>query len=235
MIKVATFLAQRNLEVTGLLTGKKIYIDPGHGGSDTGATGNGLIERDINLNMALALSEFLEYLDADVILSREDNEIKKSIKERCEEALSWDADLLISIHNNAGGGDGFEAIHTIFEERSIGDDVAKSIGAAVSKYLGQNVRRIFSKGNSKGRDWYGINRLSGHIPSVITEGAFLDHTEDVKIIDTVKEQQIFGYVIGIGIAKYFDVVGNIEVLENNEKIDAINQIISGLEKLKKLI
>ena len=229
------FLDKHRLKVIKSLKGKRIYIDPGHGGSDPGGIGNGLIERDINLVMAFALAKLLRYLEADIKLSRTNNSTEKSLKQRCNEALDWDADLLISVHNNAGGGDGFEAIHTIFEERSIGDDVAKSIGRAVVEYTDQNVRRIFSKENSKGRDWYGINRLSGHIPSIITEGAFLDHTEDVKIIDTVEEQQYFGYVIGIGISTYFGVLEEIKEAPDNEMTLAIDQVINGLINIKKLL
>jgi len=232
---VKDFLNKHNLKVTGNLQDKKIYIDPGHGGDDPGAVANGFIERDINLVMSFALAKFLKFLGADIKLSRATNSVNKSIESRAKEALAWRSDLLISVHNNAGGGDGFEAIHTIFEEQSIGDDVAKSIGRAVVEYTDQNVRRIFNKENSKGRDWYGINRLSGRIPSVITEGAFLDHAEDVKIIDTVEEQQYFGYIIGIGIATYFGVLEEIKEAPDNEMTLALDQIIDGCTTIKKLL
>lgn len=229
------FLNKHQLKVVGNLKDKKIYIDPGHGGDDPGAVANGFIERDINLIMSFALAKFLKYLGADIKLSRNSNGINKSINSRAKEALAWKSDLLISVHNNAGGGDGFEAIHTIFKDHSIGDEVADSIADAVEEYNDQNVRRTFSKENCRGRDWYGINRLSGSIPSVITEGAFLDNFKDMEIIDTNEEQIEFGYVIGIGIAKYFGIIEKVEKQENGQMVEGINEIMSGLEKIKKLL
>lgn len=232
------FLDKHQLKVTGNLKGKKIYIDPGHGGDDPGAVANGFIERDINLVMSFALAKFLKYLGADIKMSRNNNATNKSINARAKEALAWYSDLLISVHNNAGGGDGFEAIHTIFKDHSIGDEVAESIADAVEEYTDQNVRRIFSKENSSGRDWLGINRLSGSIPSVTTEGAFLDTLKDMEVIDTNEEQIEFGYVIGVGIAKYFGVIEKVEKLEipqNNEMLEGINEIMSGLGKIKKIL
>lgn len=225
-------LKEKNLKKISDIN-KKIYVDPGHGGKDPGATGNGMIEKIVNLRMANALREILEYLGAEVKMSRKSNNTYKTIKERADEALKWGADLFISVHNNAGGGDGFEAIHTIFIDHSIGDEVAHSIGKAITGYTNQNLRRIFSKENSKGRDWFGINRLTGSIPSVITEGAFLD-SEDHKIIDTPEEQKEFGYVIGIGIANYYKTIS--KYTPKNDKIDLIiDEAIIFLKNIKEIL
>lgn len=222
------FLEKHKLEKIKNIN-KKIMIDPGHGGSDYGATGNGIVEKDINLVMAFAAAKLLEYAGATVKMTRYDTVTEKTIKQRCDEALEWEADLLLSIHNNAGGGDGFEAIHTIFQKHSIGDEVAKSIGKAVTDYTNQNLRRIFSKSNSKGQDWYGINRLSGSIPSVITESAFLDNAEDVKIIDTIVEQQEFGYVIATGVANYFGAIKRKKIRPDTTITTALKEISNNLD------
>jgi len=87
----------------------KIFLDPGHGGNDTGAVGNGLREKDITLSIALEISRILqnEYEGVSVQLSRTKDETV-SLAERTRRANSWGADLYVSIHVNAGGGTGFE-------------------------------------------------------------------------------------------------------------------------------
>ena len=224
------FLNKNNL-IKNKTIDLKVYVDPGHGGKDTGAVGNGLIERDINLVMALSLGNFLKKLGVNVQYSRTNNFTEKTLVERTNEAKEWNADLLVSVHNNAGGGDGFEIIHTIFEKTSIGDDIARSIVYAVENFSKQNFRRYITKENSKGRDWFGINRLSGKIPSIITEGAFLD-TKDSELIDTIEEQQEFGYVIAAGICLYFGILKEQKQAENNAITIGIDKIISGLTDIK---
>lgn len=89
---------------------KKIFIDAGHGGSDPGAIGNGLQEKNINLTIALKLQHILknEYEGHTIKLSRTTDQTL-SLKQRIDLANQWGADYLISIHINAGGGIGFES------------------------------------------------------------------------------------------------------------------------------
>lgn len=77
-----------------------IYIDPGHGGSDPGATGNGLREKDINLAIALRLEEHLSGYDCDVTLARR-TDVTMPNGERTAEANRLGADFYFSVHCNA--------------------------------------------------------------------------------------------------------------------------------------
>lgn len=88
----------------------KIFIDPGHGGSDSGATANGLKEKDVTLKIALKLRDILNnnYEGHSLKLSRTTDQTI-SLAERTNMANSWGADYLQSIHINAGGGTGFES------------------------------------------------------------------------------------------------------------------------------
>lgn len=88
----------------------KIFIDPGHGGSDSGATGFGLREKDLTLNIAKRIEKILllEYDDVQVKMSRTGDQ-SVSLKARTNTANVWKADFLLSIHINASGGTGFES------------------------------------------------------------------------------------------------------------------------------
>lgn len=181
----------------------KVFIDVGHGGSDPGAVANGIIEKNINLTVALKLKELLVSKGFEVKLSRE-TDIYVSLTERCNMANAWKADIFISIHHNAGGGDGWEVIHTIHTNASLGDELAKIIGQAFSE-LGQNCRRIFSREstNYPNQDYYTVVQKT-NMTAIITEYAFID-TIDVQAVDTVKELHGEAEAIYKGICKFFNV------------------------------
>lgn len=88
----------------------KIFIDPGHGGTDSGAAANGLLEKNITLQIALFLRDMLisEYDGVSVRLSRSIDQ-SVTLSQRTNAANSWGADYFVSIHINAGGGTGFES------------------------------------------------------------------------------------------------------------------------------
>lgn len=86
----------------GSLTGLKICVDPGHGGTESGSIGcNGMKEKQLNLEMALKFKSALERAGAQVIMTRTTDAETVSLDERVSIANRADADLLISVHNNA--------------------------------------------------------------------------------------------------------------------------------------
>src|SRR5699024_1967723 len=89
---------------------KKIFMDAGHGGTDPGASGNGLVEKDLTLSIAHKITTYLEsnFSEVEVKISRKTDQTV-SLTERTDAANAWEADVLLSIHINAGGGTGFES------------------------------------------------------------------------------------------------------------------------------
>ena len=84
---------------------KTIVLDPGHGGLDSGARGNGLQEKDVNLELAIGLADQLQEYDADIILTRAgdyrlDERAEIDRQKRAFMANAADADLFFSIHCN---------------------------------------------------------------------------------------------------------------------------------------
>lgn len=174
---------------------KKVYLDPGHGGYDDGAV-KYVTEDKVNLVMALACRDYLKAHGVDVKMSRT-TDVGTTINTMANAANNWGADLVVSIHNNAGGGDGFEAFHSIVG--GTGKTLAKNIEAEVKK-IGQNSRGLKTKKNDEGSDYFGMIRLTA-APAVILEGAFVDYKKDAAQIDTKAEQQAFGYAYARGILK----------------------------------
>jgi N-acetylmuramoyl-L-alanine amidase len=85
------------------LKGLKIGLDAGHGGSALGAVSpTGLMEKDVNLNIVRELQRLLEKKGAKVVLSRTDDR-DMTMSERKKIFREADIDLMVSVHNNAGG------------------------------------------------------------------------------------------------------------------------------------
>lgn len=173
----------------------KVFLGVGHGGSDPGAVGY-IKEADVNLSMALACRDYLQAHGVEVKMSRTKDE-NDTLSEEIRECNAFNPDYAVDIHNNAGGGDGFEVIHTL--NGSKGKILAQNIEAEV-KAIGQNSRGLKTKANSSGNDYFGFIR-SIKAPSVIVEGVFVDNAVDAAQADTQAEQAAFGVACAKGILK----------------------------------
>lgn len=91
-----------------------VVIDPGHGGRDSGATGYGLLEKDVNLSIASHMRDELnQYAGVSVVMTRDGDyalgdTTEEDLAERVEIAKRAGADVFVSIHINSGGGTGSE-------------------------------------------------------------------------------------------------------------------------------
>ena len=173
----------------------KVFIGVGHGGKDSGAVANGLIEKDLTLSMALYCKAELKRHNVGVKMSRERDEDDR-LPEVIRECNAYDPDLAIDIHINSGGGDGFEVYHSRYG--GTGKLLAKNIEEEV-KQIGQNSRGLKIRVNDEGRDYFGFIRET-RCPAVLLEAGFLD-SEDRFIFDDPAEQRKFGVAYAKGILK----------------------------------
>ena len=88
----------------------KIFIDPGHGGSDPGAQGHGLKEKELTLDIADRIVKYLnQYQGVEIKMSRTTDKTV-SLSERTKMANDWGADYFVSVHiNSCCGATGFES------------------------------------------------------------------------------------------------------------------------------
>src|SRR6185503_16686934 len=96
------------------LAGRKIAIDPGHGGVFRGALGvHGLTEAEVNLSVGLRLRDLLAAKGATVFMTRDrdrdfltpaDSSLRGDLNERARLANAFGPDLFLSIHHNADAG-----------------------------------------------------------------------------------------------------------------------------------
>lgn len=171
----------------------RVFIGVGHGGTDPGAVGY-LVEKDVNLKMARACCDYLRARGVDAVLSRTEDVTDKLVSkiDRCN---AFAPDLALDIHNNAGGGDGFEIYHSVVG--GTGKLLAQNIEKEIVQ-IGQNSRGLKTKKNSYGRDYFGFIR-STRCPAVICEGVFVDNKADAAQADTDAECRAFGGAYARGI------------------------------------
>ncbi|MBQ7463615.1 MAG: N-acetylmuramoyl-L-alanine amidase [Lachnospiraceae bacterium] len=150
----------------------KVCIDAGHGGSDSGATNNGLLEKTCNLAMANAMKAELEKYNVPVVMTRYDDTYL-TVGDRPNIAYSNGCNLFISIHCNSGGGHGTEVWKSITEYHD--DALANRILSKVTAAIGTESRGVKTRTGSNG-DYYGVIRGSAanKITGMIVEVAFID-------------------------------------------------------------
>ena len=171
---------------------KKVFIGVGHGGSDSGAVGY-IVEKKANLVMALACRDYLVAHGVEVRMSRTKDE-EDPINEEVRECNAYNPDLAIDVHNNSGGGDGFEVYHTL--NGGTGKVLAQNIEKQVIK-IGQNSRGCKTRQGQRG-DYYAFVRDT-KCPAVICEGVFVDTKADAAQAGTKAKQQAFGIAYAKGI------------------------------------
>jgi N-acetylmuramoyl-L-alanine amidase len=169
----------------------KVFLSAGHGGSDPGAVADNLKEKDINLNTLLACRDVLVDHGVEVICSRE-TDVNDPVAQEVIEANASGADIAVSFHANAGGGDGFEVFH--YPMNSNGSKLARLCEKHALK-LGQN-----SRGVKDGHRLYFIKNTK--MTSILIESFFVDNSKDRKIGDTVAEQKAIGVAYAKAILEY---------------------------------
>ena len=109
-----------------------IIVDAGHGGIDSGAVGNNLLEKDLNLQAATYMYNRLRELGIPTKLVRDNDEyLPKDERVRRIRNLYNNSPntILVSNHMNAGNGEGAEVVYSLKNNSTLADLVLDSIGA----------------------------------------------------------------------------------------------------------
>lgn len=166
---------------------KKIYINPGHSDKDPGAV-KYETERKLNVAVSNHMKNYLlENYDCEI---RMNPGTMGNLYDICNDANKWGADLFVSNHFNAGGGDGYEAL--VYSEKR------RPLGAIFEKYvkaIGQNSRGV------KIRTGLVVLRDTT-MPAVLNEGAFVDNLKDIQDWNDDAELKKLGIAYAKAAAEY---------------------------------
>ncbi len=210
-----SFLGEQDItKPTGALPGanKVIVLDPGHGGFDGGAVANGLLEKDVNLDVALRVREYLEQSGNVVILTRDEDvstalegktgiSAKKSdLVERKNYVDSGDADIFVSIHMNKfpqSQYKGAQVFYSAFPEDSkrLGEEIQRGL----KDVLQDDNQRVAKKIDG------GVFLLKNtQVPSVIVECGFLSNPQEAEFLKKDEYRQKLAWGIHLGIIRFFN-------------------------------
>lgn len=161
---------------------RKVIIDPGHGGTDAGATGNNLLEKDYNLLISKYMYDRFKQLGIPVAITR-DSDTTLSPTDRVNTILNKFGNssdvILISNHVNSGGGEGAEVIYALRNKDTLAKRILENIGAT-----GQETRKYYQRRlpSDTSKDYYFIHRNTGNLEPLIVEYGFIDNTKDVEFL-----------------------------------------------------
>ena len=154
---------------------KVIVLDPGHGGSDPGAVGNGLREKDLTLDICKRIKKYLDnnYTDINVYMTRTTDKYL-SLSQRAQFANSKKADLFVSVHINAGGGTGYEDF--IYNKLSNSSTTAKMRDTFHKEVVKE---QSFWRNRGKKKANFAVLRET-KMAAILTENGFIDTKSDAN-------------------------------------------------------
>jgi N-acetylmuramoyl-L-alanine amidase len=177
------------------LSGLKFAIEAGHGGTNYGAIGlSGLKEKDINLDLSFRLGELLSKMGAEVIQVR-DSDRDMTLIEKRNIAIESRADILLSIHANAGGTGYLQVAGTsTYWHNPFWAPLAQTI---YDRLLEMQLAEFGVVGAF---NYTGI-RLT-QMPSILVEQAFMSHAEDEEKMADPEFRQLMAEKIYLGVIDY---------------------------------
>lgn len=168
----------------------KVFVGVGQGGYDSGAVGY-IVEKEYTFKTAQIVAEYLKAAGIEFMLSRYDD-IDTTMESKLKLCNDYNPDLIIDIHFNAVGGNGFEVYHSQYGGMSL--TLAQNINKEVSKIMKSNGCKIMLYPN--GTDRFTIIRET-HAPAVLLEGGYVDNYNDAEFIKANFKQLAKAYVEGI--------------------------------------
>ncbi len=190
----------------------RIFLDPGHGGSDSGAVANDILEKDVSLTVALKLRDELEKRGYAVKMSRETDEYVRLI-DRPIMSNEWGADIFVSLHHNSANlsGEGLETWYYAYSEKfkpkvnlDLHNDPKRiRFSKALAKCIQKQIAR---QSNMKDRGIKGASYLvlrECKVPAVMVELGFVTSPWDSKWIKNPIHQGILANAVADGIDDYF--------------------------------
>ena len=184
-------------ETDAVLKGRRIVIDPGHGGSDPGSIGPlGTFEKDVVLSISLMLGEMLEKAGAEVFYTRKDDRYI-SIFDRPRIAEKYQGEILVSIHANSATTSLAQGTETLYHPLYLDNfHLAQSIQVELVSML-----QLPDRGVRPRTDLAVLN--GAKMTAALVEVAFLANHEEEVLLRTTEFQKQAAEGIYQGILRFF--------------------------------
>lgn len=219
----------------------KIFLDAGHGGTDSGAIGNGLQEADLTLQIVLKTRSYLKanYENLEIMCSRE-SDVSRSLVQRTNNANDWGADVFVSVHINSAtaSATGFETyIHPITKAKT------KALQNIMHTEIMEQIKGENIRDRGKKQSNFHVLRESD-MSAILTETLFINNPVDASKLksDAFLDRVAKGHAVGL--AKFFGLTEKSRTTPIEPNGAELFQVITGtystranaetqVEKLKK--
>ncbi|MCM1186207.1 MAG: N-acetylmuramoyl-L-alanine amidase [Lachnoclostridium sp.] len=189
---------------------KCVVVDAGHGGIDPGKVGiNGALEKDINLEIALLVRQYLEADDIKVVMTREtgdglydentDNKKVQDMKRRVAMIDETAPDVTVSIHQNSYPE---EYVHGAQVFYYTGSKEGQRLAEIIQTQLAEKADKE-NKRQIKANDSYYLLKKTG-VPIVIVECGFLSNRAEAEKLGNKDYQKELAWAIHLGIVQYLN-------------------------------
>lgn len=199
------------------LEGKRIALDPGHGGHDPGAVGHylGLMEKDVTLAVALELEDMLLESGAEVFMTRTSDtlvntsvqpgqHIRPDLWERRDIADDWSPDLFVSIHNNSWRDGSAYGIETYYNRYSLNSPNSRRAAEFIQDKLVEEIQR-WNRGVKYKPNPDAVLQMDS--PAVLCEILFISNRAEEAILADPAFAKRAAEAIYDGICEYFESPG----------------------------
>jgi len=166
---------------------KIVVIDAGHGGTDPGAVAGGYQEKSLNLNMSSYVKALFDDSEDYKVYYTRTSDVNKSLKYRTDLANTLDADIFVSIHNNAMNTPAFQGMETLYMP---GGSTTKLSSISIAKIFHETLLPIVDVADRglKPRDGLYVLRHT-KMPAIILELGFMTNPSDLAKITSPEVQQ----------------------------------------------
>ncbi|WP_261131736.1 N-acetylmuramoyl-L-alanine amidase [Bacillus sp. Marseille-Q3570] len=176
-----------------------ITIDPGHGGKDPGGIANGLVEKEINLDVSKKLKKYLEVAGANVVMTR-DNDTYPSLSERVKIAENSNSTVFVSIHANKFSDERAHGTETYYNYTAPEGEEGKKLATFIQNRLYKAID-TYNRGVKHG-NFHVIRENT--IPGVLVELGFMTNPEDAKKLASNTYRELMAEAIYQGIVDYYN-------------------------------
>ncbi len=195
-----------------------IMLDPGHGGTESGAAYNGLVEKNLNLKIAKYAKEELETYEGVTVGMTRTTDVNVDLVARTQLAADQKADIFVSLHNNASGygtTSGAEVYVSVLKAYHDASAVLGNIILDQLSTLGIADRGVKARASENGTifeltgelaDYYSVIRNSAlrGFPGIIIEHCYMDNASDAqKYLSSDSKLKALGVADATALAQYY--------------------------------
>lgn len=191
------------------LTGKTLFLDPGHGGYDPGVFRNNIEEKMVALGIALALRDYLQSAGAHVVMTREtDRDLlvlptagpkkRQDMKNRLKKYADANPDMVISIHANAISASRWRGAQVFYKKDC---EQSKALAAKIQLEFArvlENTTRQEKPGN-----YFILNEVA--VPAVLVEAGFISNPAEARLLADPEYQAKIAWAVYLAVLDFFTV------------------------------